>query len=527
MVAAGLSLVLVDPLVKVFPGDAPVSTPYIAEVARGEVASWQVVLRSDEPLDSITIDIGEMKGLGKPRIRAIGLVPVDRALPDPPKDKVGKVPGSFPDPLLPNLPAKLAAGGLQSYWVDLAIPKNARPGDYSAELRVTATEDGKPVEENVNLEAKVYPVTVGRSRLWVTNWYSPPPGDPRSNDPKFWHLLEVYGQNMAAHRQNMVYVSPFTYTDIRPDGSFDFSVFNRWVETMQKAGAIGRIEGGHLGGRVGGWESQFEINVLELKSGKTVARGVDPSGPEADAFYAKFLPSLMKDLKSHHWLGIYTQHIADEPTDVNAKSYIAMRDLIRKYAPELKVMDANHSSHLGGVIDLLVPELNFFADSYRMYQERQAKGDELWFYTCVYPQGEYANRFIELPLIKTRLLHWMNFKYGATGYLHWGWNHWSMMAPKSPYEKVVWGEPGKDYLPAGDCFIVYPAADGGIVDSIRWETMRDGIADYELLSMLAEKDKAKAQALADRLILGFTSYVIDPAVFRSVRHDLLEALSSR
>jgi|GEM_PF-6140719 len=71
MVAAGLSLVLVDPLVKVFPGDAPVSTPYIAEVARGEVASWQVVLRSDEPLDSITIDIGEMKGLGKPRIRAI------------------------------------------------------------------------------------------------------------------------------------------------------------------------------------------------------------------------------------------------------------------------------------------------------------------------------------------------------------------------------------------------------------------------------------------------------------------------
>ncbi|HTQ09591.1 MAG TPA: DUF4091 domain-containing protein, partial [Fimbriimonadaceae bacterium] len=439
--------------------------------------------------------------------------------------RVGKIPGLYPDPLLPDLPTKLDAGGFQSYWVDLAIAKNAKPGDYSTDLKVVATEDGQPVKETVTLKAKVYPVTVGKSRLWVTNWYSQPPGDPKTNDPKFWKELEVYGRSMASHRQNMAYVSPFTYTDIRPDGSFDFSVFDKWVETMEKAGVIGRIEGGHLGGRIGGWTTQFNINILELKDGKTTQRAVDPTSPEADAFYSKFLPALVEDLKSHHWLGIYTQHIADEPIDENAKTYIAMRDLIRKYAPELKVMDANHSSKLAGAIDLWVPQLNYFCDSYPFYQEQQKQGAELWFYTCVYPQGEYANRFIELPLIKTRLLHWMNFKYGATGYLHWGWNRWSMMEPKTPYEQVVYSNKNGDWLPAGDCFIVYPGKDGSIVDSIRWESMRDGIADYELLSMLANKDPAKAHALADRLILGFTSYVIDPAVFRQVRHELLTDLS--
>ncbi|MFI5385648.1 MAG: DUF4091 domain-containing protein, partial [Fimbriimonadales bacterium] len=497
----------------------------VSEVARGEVASWQVVLRSDQPLESIRVEAGEMKGLGRPNVRAIGFVPVDRALPSPPKDKVGTVPGLYPDPLLPDLPAKLDARALQAYWVDLTIPKNAKPGDYSTDFHLTATENGMPVTASVRLKAKVYPVTIGKSRLWVTNWYSPPPGDPRSTDLRFWQQLEVYGRNMASHRQNMVVVSPLNYTDVGEDGSFDFTVFNHWVETMKKAGVIGRIEGGHLGGRIGGaWNNQFEMTILERKADKTAGRNVDPAGPEADAFYAKFLPALLKNLKNHRWLSIYRQHLADEPTDTNAKSYVAMRDLVRKYAPELKVMEANHSAKLAGSMDLWVPELNFFADTYPFYQERQAKGEEVWFYTCVYPQGEYANRFIELPLVKTRLLHWMNFKYGATGYLHWGWNHWSMMGTKTPFEKVVYGEPGGEYLPAGDCFIVYPAKNGGILDSIRWETMRDGIADYELLSMLAEKDRAKAHALADRLILGFTSYVIDPATFRTVRHDLLEAL---
>lgn len=522
--ALGLSLELVDPLVKVFSGDMPVSRPYVAEAARGEVATWQVVLRSDQAVTGLSATAGSLAGLGRPRIRAIGMVPVDKSIPDPPKDRIGTVPGLFPDPLLTTLPDHLGAGALQAYWVDLLIPRSAKPGDYTTDFKVTANGSAA---QTVTLKLHVFPVWVGKSRLWVTNWYSPPPGDPRSNDPKFWKQLEVYGRNMAAHRQNMAYVSPISYTDLREDGTFDFSVFNRWVETMKRAGVIGRIEGGHLGGRKGGaWEALFEMTILERKDGKTISRSVDPTSPEADAFYAKFFPALVADLKAHHWLGIYSQHLADEPIPTNVGSYEAMRALARKYAPELKIIEATHTSNLAGAIEVWVPQFNYWAESYPFYRERQKLGEEVWYYTCVYPQGEYANRFMELPLVETRLLHWLNFRYGATGYLHWGWNHWAMVSP-SPFEKTTYQQPGGSFLPAGDCFIVYPAPDGGVLDSIRWETMRDGIADYELLSMLSATDEPEAMRLASELVHGFTAYHIEPEKFRAVRHELLTDLSTR
>ncbi|HVT12245.1 MAG TPA: DUF4091 domain-containing protein [Fimbriimonadaceae bacterium] len=518
--ALGFSLALVDPLIKVFPGTAPQPVPYVAEAARGEVLTWQVVVHTDRPLEGIKVDVDGIKGLGKPRIRAIGYVPVDRSIPEAPKERIGTVPGLYPDPLLTDLPTSLKTGDTQAYWIDLPVSKNARPGTYSATFRFT----GSGINGWQALSARVFSATVGRSRLWVTNWYANPPGDPFGHDPKFWKELEVYGKNMAEHRQNMAIVSPLSYAQLKPDGSFDFSVFNRFVETFKKAGVIGRIEGGHFGGRIGGvWSAQFEMTILELKDGKTAARNVDPAGPEADAFYAKFLPALVKDLKDHHWLDIYSQHLADEPIQANVGSYVAMRDLVRKYAPELKVMEATHTAKLAGSMDLWVPQFNYWADSYDFYRDRQAKGEEVWFYTCVYPQGEYANRFMELPLVETRLLHWLNFKYGATGYLHWGWNRWSMVG--DPFKKTTYDQPGGSFLPAGDCFIVYPGKDGAVLDSIRWESMRDGIADYELLSMLKEKDPKHAEDLANRLVHGFTSYELDPAVFRSVRHELLEALS--
>jgi hypothetical protein len=55
--------------------------------------------------------------------------------------------------------------------------------------------------------------------------------------------------------------------------------------------------------------------------------------------------------------------------------------------------------------------------------------------------------------------------------------------------------------------------------------MRDGIADYELLCQLAERDTDAAQRLAARHILAFDRYDTDVASFRATRRELLELLS--
>jgi hypothetical protein len=309
--------------------------------------------------------------------------------------------------------------------------------------------------------------------------------------------------------------------DARGELAIDFTRFDRWVEIFQQEGVIGRIEGGHIGGRKGGWESAFAVTVHQVQDGRVVSRQVDPASSEAQAFYSRFFPALVAHLKDKHWLGCYMQHLADEPIAQNIASYRAMAALARQYAPELRIIEACHTKDLVGSIDIWVPQLNYLHQDWAHYQARQRAGEEVWFYTCVYPQGEYANRFLEQPLIKTRLLHWINSRYGVTGYLHWGYNQWTA---DSPFTHTTRPHGGPPYLPAGDPWIVYPGTNGPL-DSIRFEAMRDGIADYSLLQALAQKNPTAAQELATKLILDFDRYNTDLDAFRNTRRELLRQVS--
>ncbi len=69
-------------------------------------------------------------------------------------------------------------------------------------------------------------------------------------------------------------------------------------------------------------------------------------------------------------------------------------------------------------------------------------------------------------------------------------------------------------LPPGDAFIVYPdRAAKSVYSSIRLETMRDGIEDYELLMSLRQKNPALAEQLSQAAIRSLTDYVHDPRHF--------------
>ncbi|MFA6241495.1 MAG: DUF4091 domain-containing protein, partial [Candidatus Hydrogenedentales bacterium] len=379
------------------------------------------------------------------------------------------------------------------------------------------------------LAIRVYPATVDKTRLWVTDWFGVNSSHLdlklEGNEEEYYALLARFARNMAEHRHNVALISPLSLAvfSAASDGKLqvDWSKFDRFVSVCQEAGLVGMIEGGHIGGRMGGWTSQFGVTVVSIEDGKVASKRMDPTCPEADAFYAWYFPALIAHLKEKGWLDHYVQHLADEPVPGNIESWRAIAQLVRKYAPELRTIDANHSKELVGAMDIWVPQLNYLKDDFEHYQERQKAGDEVWFYTCVFPQGDYANRFIEQPLMKTRLLHWINFKYGITGYLHWGYNHWQSSDPMTNTTPAHTGPP---YLPAGDAWIVYPGKIGPW-DSIRWEAMRDGIVDHELLSMLAEKDQKKAQAIAGKFVLNFDDYNTDVKQFRKARRTLLKRLS--
>ncbi len=535
-VATELQVWPVDAMRKVFRDATPAeSAEALAEVARGEHASLQVVVRSDRPMAALRAKVrpfvleGGATTLTPRPPRFVGYVLVDRPMQLRPNNGLPKPPADYPDPLLECETIDVDAGQAQPVWITVKIPEDAKPGTYRGTLALSAKVDGKEVTATQALAIKVYPATVKRTRLWVTNWFAMTSAGmeihPKGGTPEYYELMRRYARNMADHRQNVIKISPMGLTEfsVGPDGNLqmDFSEFDRWVEIFTEEGVIGRIEGGHMAGRRGGFTGPFVVRIRWVEDGKVKQGSADPTSKEADRFYGRFLPALVEHLRANGWLDRYMQHLGDEPIPLNAKSYREMARLVRKHAPELKTVDACLMSRLGDALDIWVPQLNILHVDYERFLEYQQEGDEVWFYTCVFPQAPYANRFIEQRLLTTRLLHWINFKYGATGYLHWGYNKaW----PSDPFKNPTRKHSHPDYLPAGDICIVYPGKDGPL-DSIRHEAMRDGIVDHELLSQLAERDPEAAMRLAGNHVLDFDQYNTDVKAFRATRRELLTALS--
>jgi len=525
---ASVTLTRVDPFEKLLP-ETVIDRPYtqVEEVAAGEHATFQFALRGADQLKEVSLSAEPLKDgqghvLEDVTIGFVDFVHVGRTTPTQGRDAIRSASGLYPDPIVDDGETRdIAFGKTQPIWVSVNVPKDAAPGEYKGKVRV----GGKGLDVEGEIAVKVYPVVLDDPTLWVTNWFNCTERTFRHFDQQgemysesYWEYIKAIALKMKECYQNTVLI-PTTIIDSKKDGdswSFDFTNFDKMVGIFQEAGVLKCLEVGHIGGRIGLWNSPFGVRVPGMVG------NIPLDNPEAQDYCSKFIPALVSHIKEKGWYSLYCQHIADEPAADNYDSYVAIAHLFKKYAPEVKIIEACHSHDLADIVDIWVPQLNFYADGLSFYQDRQKAGDEVWFYTCLAPQGNYANRFLEQPLLKTRLLHWINFRYGATGYLHWGFNVWREDDPW--YESTFINTEGGNILPGGDSWIVYPG-DKRLYGSIRFEAMRDGIADYTLLQMLARKDEAKAKEICRQTVYDWTTYDMSTDHFRSARHEILEALS--
>jgi hypothetical protein len=543
--AARLKSWFADSLVKIFPSDtAPRHAPKHPEIwaARNGHASLQFVIRSAQPLSGVAAEIEALKGadgtaLAGVTVRPVGYVVVGSHSKDtPPDELVGEAPGWFPDPLL-DFPVDVKANRAQSFWISVAVPKDASPGIYRGAVVV---RDGSRALARGSFTVRVVAATVPDARtLKVTNWFNL--SDKASRQfynvpvfsPDWWTLVGNIARVMADHRQNVI-ITPLMNL-ISPsvkDGklSYDFTNFDRWVEAFRQAGAMDYIEGGHVLGRGReGYTGALQVEIFQAADGEVQTLAVPADDPRAETFLAGFLSALNSHLEAKGWKGIYLQHILDEAHGKEPPEYARYAALVRRYLPGVQTMDAVDAEHMPDELrancDVWVPQLGLFDDQMDLLNARMKSGHEVWFYTCLFPNKRYLNRLIDYPLLKVRLLHWLNFRYGFTGFLHWGWNYWSP-EPMNDTQPVI--DNNTELLPPGDAFIVYPdSAHKSVYSSIRLEAMREGIEDYELLRVLKEKNPAEADRLANQAIRSFTDYMRDVPGFRGIEHQLLEALSGR
>jgi hypothetical protein len=525
----------VDSLVKVFPDTSAATSKLGLRLisARNGHISLQVALRS-ESLLQVRVRVSTPR-LGTAALQVqtyrVGTVKVTSHPTDTPLDEVARPEvGPYPDPLFPlEKEISLQAFRTETVWLSIFTPEDTRPGIYRGLVEIDA---GKR-KLRMPFQVEVFAATVPKQqKLWVTNWlwfdhdamakhYPQLQSDPE----RYWKILENIGRTMAQYKQNVAFVPVRTLANAQlTDGvvQYDFTLVDRWIEIFDRAGMARMIEGGHLSGRLGGgYDSPYVLETDLVENGKIVRRELPADDARAEQNLREFLRQLRTHLKEKGWLSRYVQHVHDEPHAAEMPIYRRFVHIVSEELPGVPTLDAiSLHEDLADQEEttIWVPKLGTFDDRLDAIAAHKSRGGQSWYYICLDPRGKYLNRFTDYPTLKVRLLPWVNYRYGLSGYLHWGGNFWT----DQPFENVQpdWG--GGFFLPAGDNAIVYPDPEhDGVFVSERLEVMREGIEDYELLMESDRRAHERTDALARMVMPGFTDYMRDVSQFRNLQRELL------
>lgn len=126
---------------------------------------------------------------------------------------------------------------------------------------------------------------------------------------------------------------------------------------------------------------------------------------------------------------------------------------------------------------------------YGTFAERMDKeiadGDELWTYFCWEPTKPYANWLATCDYTEMQISIWQTYQVHATGVLYFSANEWNTYVYKDLGTTQTMGSPKAQ----GDGILFYPGCINDSyspISSLRLEIVRDGIEDYEYLSMLED-----------------------------------------
>jgi hypothetical protein len=337
---------------------------------------------------------------------------------------------------------------------------------------------------------------------------------------------------------------------LRPTFNFD-----RWDKAMARAFDVFHFNSftvpiPGLGG--GTFHELVQPNLL----------GFDEESPEYPLLLGSYCRQMESHLKAKGWLGPAYIYWFDEPSEDQYPYLQKGFGKLKRYCPEITRMITKHVEPglIGG------PNLwCAISDQHHPAQadERRQFGERFWWYVCTGPKAPYAGLFLDHAAPELRVWLWQTFQRQIHGILVWQCNYWNSgtaypdaSKPQNPYEDPMswttgYGTPSGTKLPwgNGDGRFIYPpvaAASGrpagpvlqGPVDSIRWEHLRDGIEDYEYLTILSRTLAERRARLApgrageleqlltvpESITRSMTEFARDGAPIEQRRHQVARAI---
>ncbi|MDA3927200.1 MAG: DUF4091 domain-containing protein [Kiritimatiellae bacterium] len=427
----------------------------------------------------------------------------------------------------------IGAGRTHGVVFEFMVPQDAEPGTYEGALRVALGEDKAvaPFAFRVHRTALPKPLPIHSIHwLWpephnltngeVVDWWS----------ERHWELLEAAGKQLHRFGDDTVYTPLVNYREPliqitrRKDGSFafDYTRFDRWGELFLGLG-FRYLSGHHVLNLM--TPSMGKTFVIDAETGRRVQLLKDVKDREAWlAFLPAFYDSLHAHLKQKGWLGNYLQCQYDEPRDVEL--YKRLAALARKHLPGIPTTDAINSARqdvFSPLVDMQVFNLIGLNKYQEVAKQRNAEGKGVWLYHCTSPYPPHPNRHIDSHLTESRLYPWLCYKLGANGFLNWGAN---IYRGADEYKSSIGPFPNGSQDPGhppGDNWFYYRSPDG-LRPSIRIVSFREGLIDYTLLTMLAEREPDAVDKLVTKIAPSITQFARDSVSYHQARASILEAL---
>ncbi len=467
--------------------------------ARNEYQSFQVVVSAFSNTKEVDVAIDDLAGPGGAKIASSGctLYRVHYV------DCRGK--GWHPDSMVPFIdpqskkriggkfgaPFDVAAGTNAPVWVEVFVPANAAPGVYKGSVHVTA--GGKEIA-SVPVELTVYPVTLPKTSTLLTFF------ELSQDTPK-----RDYMQALHNHRIDIWSFREPNHSFDRADGK----VVMKWNADLDKA--IDAYFDGSL----------FADGV----PGKTyLLRGVWEKGRNITAGSDEDRIEILKQFHEHYKGKPYASRMwwffIDEPKADTIAKCVRVGKQIKEYSPGIGLLlTTRYNKQLVGLVDVWDAIINaevidWNAPGPDPYREEMKLGRTC--INCITVNSNTPtspNLFIHHKGMNTRIWPWVTFALDQQGLEFWD----TKPAPSVTVPKVFGGTAWGD----GSLFYKGLPAELGVAEeiplpSIRLKMLREGIQDFELLSMVRKKDAALSRKLAHRMVQETKDY--DKSFEQAVQH---------
>lgn len=471
--------------------------------AKNEYEPFQIVISPKENvnIDGINIKVNDLIGekgkISNENInwRLVGYVNVKT-----PSAVKGAYPGKWPDPLFVLDQFKIEEKRNYPLWFTVYVPKDVVPGEYKGEIEFF--EKDKLITK-FTLSLKIWNFEIPDISNLTIIANADFLGKFRQN-MNFKKILE----NFKKHR---ISSTGYIYQNDLIEEYFEKYKMKLAFYRLSLLGDNPVIGPGKT------WEGKF-LNIEDK---------------EFCEYFKEKIKKKIDEVKEKGYYDKFWLYLWDEPawnkSEWVRKTLVGAAKLVREVDPNVPIFITYPEGIPGeeneisiDLIDIWCPPVSWGIGAKinkELIKNFKSSGENKKFFV-------YYNRIflVDLPAISSRVVPLMLWKYSIDGLLIWSTNYYTYAKGVDPWNTDTW------YYMKGDGILLYPNENwNDVLDSIRWELIREGLDDYDYVyylesllksKKLNEKEKREGELLLKEvsdLIKDFWNYEMDYTKYENIR----------